>query len=352
MGRKGTEVNKAENISRILHRLMTTQRGWRVEQLIDELGVAPRTYRDYRTFLQSLTFLQDREGPLIVEEGEAEQRRLVLRTWRKVGARDADFQARFASVFMAQQMLGFLQRTPLQEAFSHIVQELQGAVTDRSVLEYALRESDRKFIYRPHAPKHYQGHEQRISELLTCVLYSKRAEITYRSGTSQTRYSVIIEPLTIASSKSALYVMARNPAHHDPDEVRFYAVDRISRVRKLTEGFDYPARERYDPDDHFDGNFGIYSSSQGQAYDVELVFADVAWLKTYLRERQWHPTQTFEERGDGRLTMRFRIRDMDTVWRWIRSFGDDVELRSPPGPIPRSDAEQRAWAQRVKRPVP
>ena len=66
MGRKGSEINKSANIARILHRLMTSPRGWPIKALKQELGIEARTYRDYRAFLEGLSFLQHEGQPLII----------------------------------------------------------------------------------------------------------------------------------------------------------------------------------------------------------------------------------------------------------------------------------------------
>lgn len=346
MGRKGSEINKSANIARILHRLMTSPRGFNVEALKQELGIEARTYRGYRAFLEELPFLQHEGKALIMEEGQGAAKRLILRTWRQATVSDSDFQARFASIFLAQQMLSFLRKTPLEEAFGQIVEELQSAVSDRSLLDYAMRHADRKFIFQPHAPKDYRGAEARIELLLQGLIYNKPLTLTYTSGSSGSPYQITLEPLTLASSKSALYLMARAPSGADPDEVRFYAVDRISEVSLLAESFEYPLPQEYDPRDLFDGHFGIYSSDRARPHQVELIFADIPWLKAYLQERTWHPSQRFEALDDGRLMMRFELRDMGTIWRWLRSFGDDVELIKPQGPIPRTYAQQLEWAKR------
>ena len=63
--------------------------------------------------------------------------------------------------------------------------------------------------------------------------------------------------------------------------------------------------------------------------EVELLFAGHTYLKRYLRERTWHPSQQFEDLDDGRLRLTFTVTSMVEVEPWIRSFGADVEAVRP-----------------------
>ncbi len=71
----------ALNLARLVHRLLVDPRGWRVDQLMEELEIRPRTYRKYRTLLRD--HFEHRIDPSgrwrIVEVGEGTVRYLRLR---------------------------------------------------------------------------------------------------------------------------------------------------------------------------------------------------------------------------------------------------------------------------------
>ena len=79
-------------------------------------------------------------------------------------------------------------------------------------------------------------------------------------------------------------------------------------------------------------SFGIFfRAKSGKTQRVQLRFADKRWLQTYLLERQWHPSQRFSQRKDGRLELTLELGNLVEVAQWVRGFGDDVEVVKPKG---------------------
>jgi hypothetical protein len=50
----------------------------------------------------------------------------------------------------------------------------------------------------------------------------------------------------------------------------------------------------------------------------------------YIRERRWHPTQVIEEHEDGSLTLRFVVRGLNEVKRWVLFYGRGARVLGPP----------------------
>jgi predicted DNA-binding transcriptional regulator YafY len=65
--------------------------------------------------------------------------------------------------------------------------------------------------------------------------------------------------------------------------------------------------------------------------ETEVVLRFVPSVAARVREATWHPTQRVEEEPDGSLVWRGRISGTIEVRLWILSWGDDVEVLSPPG---------------------
>ena len=195
-----------------------------------------------------------------------------------------------------------------------------------------------------------------LQSLVHAVLSERHIDTVYRSAMSanhaeeRSSRTQRLEPLSIVSSRGALYLLAR-PVRPEADEeqpILTYAVDRFEQVEITDVSFDYPSEVAFDPDSFFEGHFGIFQRHGGEEMEVELIFADIGWLKIFLQERQWHPDQRFTELEDGRLRMTFPISTMGRVWPWIRSFGKDVQVVKPAGPIPMTAAAQRAWRKSRK----
>ena len=52
-------------------------------------------------------------------------------------------------------------------------------------------------------------------------------------------------------------------------------------------------------------------------------------LAVYITERQWHPSQEFHMRRDGRVEMRFETTGRKQVVRWVLSWMPDVKVLAP-----------------------
>jgi len=52
-------------------------------------------------------------------------------------------------------------------------------------------------------------------------------------------------------------------------------------------------------------------------------------LEVYIKERQWHPSQVFETRADGRVEMRLETSGRKELVRWILSWMPDVKVLAP-----------------------
>lgn len=320
----------ALNLARILFRLVRDPRGWRVDDLKARLGIADRTYRKYRLLLQDhFPELADEDGrSLVVEARDGDARWLRLRDSNEPADGHPRFFARVAALELAGQAFGFLRATEVGEDLDAFRQDFLDHAGDRTfVFRSLLRDLDRKLHHRPDAPKDYRGQEDKVRVLLRALFWCRRLETAYESGRGPSGPRVL-EPLTLVVWRSGLYLVARDPGGHEP---RPYAVDRMSDVRLNRETFRYPPPAEWSPERFFDGAFGFFVAPDAPATEVELVFADRRWLKLYLRERTWHPTQRFEDLPDGRLRMTFTVRGLNEVRTWVRGFGPDVEAIRPAG---------------------
>jgi hypothetical protein len=54
-------------------------------------------------------------------------------------------------------------------------------------------------------------------------------------------------------------------------------------------------------------------------------------LAVYITERQWHPSQEFRTRADGRVEMRLDTRGRKELIRWVFSWMPDMKVLAPKG---------------------
>ena len=314
--------------ARIVYRLLTTPRGWRVDDMMEQFEIQPRTYRNYRKTLQDqLVEFHREDGTSMIQEvrnGETIYLRIV--DLDEASPVDDDYLSRIAAFYFAERLLGFVRGTEIGDAVQDLLVDFHHRLKDRPfALQNTLKNVDRMFFEVPTAPKDYSDKGEVIRDILRGLVYNFVLDVTYDS----TRFGALklrLCPYTLATHGSALYLIARAEKYED---ARYYAVDRILDIDVTKEKFDYPSRDAYDPRTWCDGGFGLFRSDSDEQHDFELVFADKRWLKTFLRERRWSPTQDFEELEDGRLRMTFTASSDVQVWPWIRSFGTDVEVLTP-----------------------
>lgn len=319
------------NLARVVRRLLVDPRGWRVDRLMDELGIQPRTYRKYRSLLQDHgDLIVDPSGGWRVHEVEEGTVRYLRLAADGDPPDDRDgFLGQVSALWLARQVFAFADDTPLREALDTAWADLLGAVRDRSyTVGHLLRDLDRMLFAVPDAPKSYAGQEQAITTLLRSLFYCRKVRLSYGAFADQEPTSHILCPLTLATWRSALYLVAA----YEPDGKPYlFAVDRIQAVERATGRFRYPPPQVYDPAELFEGSFGIWQDPRGERVAVELRFAPRPWLHRYLRERTWHPSQEFTEDEDGWLRMTMTVAGTVEVVPWVRSFGGDVQVVRPDG---------------------
>ncbi len=320
----------AVNLARITARLLLDPRGWRVDSLKSELGIADRTWRKYRGLLKA--HIEDRidpDGRITIEEvpeGTAKYIRLCTRgeDLEQVG----NFRARLAAVWLTRKVFEFSGPGVFGDAIDDEWNELRSGFGDRRFWlgSHMLRNTDRLLHFVPEAPKDYSGHQETLTTLLHALFHRRRVRFSYPKGESGDTKKVVVCPLTLVMWRSALYLVA---PYRPEKKAYVWSIDRMTEVELYKGRFEYPPTADYHPERLFDGSFGIWQDPDGKPKEFELVFAPKPWLHRYLRERLWHRSQAFEELDDGRLKMTFTLTSSVEVYPWIRSFGEDVALVRP-----------------------
>ena len=96
---------------------------------------------------------------------------------------------------------------------------------------------------------------------------------------------------------------------------------------------------------HIAHAFGIIS---GSPEHVAIAFTER--VISYIRERTWHPTQTFRTLPDGRLELRMTVATTVELQTWIQGFGADAEVLSPASLRERIGRSLRAAALKYQTP--
>lgn len=310
-------------------RLFTSTQGVPLSELKEQLDVKTRGFYNYKRRLEQvfadfigasvkLEEVRDSCGerwirlvaPLQVEQG-----------WALV--------ARMAAYDFLGSLLRFMGGAELKNQVVKAEDEFLSRV-DRTLRGQAKKNLARMFFVVPDAPKDYSKSESVdvINALTRSLWFGQRVEVLYTPpGKDMAIYR--LEPLTLSVHRSALYLFARFVGK--PAKVYNLAVDRISRVRPLKEHYAYPTEKEWSPAEFTDRSFGIFSppASKREAITVELVFANLPWLKAHVRERRWARDQKFVEMPDGRFRMTFTVNSLIEVGPWVRQWGEHVTVVRP-----------------------
>ncbi len=105
--------------------------------------------------------------------------------------------------------------------------------------------------------------------------------------------------------------------------VATFALSRFDRIEAAGRAFARPAD--FNPQEFARQSFGITGGET--AMKVRLLFEPK--LAVYITERQWHHSQKFHLRRDGRVEMRLETTGRKELVRWILSWMPDVKVLSP-----------------------
>ena len=157
-----------------------------------------------------------------------------------------------------------------------------------------------------------------VAQLLEATLQQRRVTMRYHSFSSNREKAYVLEPYRLVFAQGSLYVIGFVPEYK---EVRTFAVDRIAQVSLMEERFE-PLEL---PEDAFAHSLGV---TQGTPEKVQVRFAPK--IAPYLRERVWHPSQTFEEAADGTLLVTLNVVNDWALKSWILGFGGLATVVFPP----------------------
>ncbi len=313
------------NYARIIYELLTRPNGWRVRDLIAELQIKDRTYRHYRQVLQErFASMRNADGEsMIIEVKRGEEKYLCFRDPSQAGETR---YAHLVALYLATQLFEFVKDTSLWPTIHGIFEEMRRRPGAASVFSHVFPNINRLFYYQPFGTKDYSHHGTTIDALIRALINRQKIQLVYRNPDGVAKEH-LLEPLSLLLYNGAFNLVAR----YSGDKRQYqFAVDRISEIHLLPGTFQYPSEKEFTPAKLYENAFGGFVEPRGPVMKIDLIFAATPWLKQFVRERLWHRSQTFEDLPDDRLRMRMQVKGKLAVARWVRSFGRDVELVSPP----------------------
>ena len=285
---------------------------------IDDL--ASRTGVTTRTIRRDLEALQVSGFPLYDEVVDGKRYWLLeAKAFRRLD--DTGFTlAELSALYFSRTLVECLASTPFQQDVAAAFDKLAAALTpgmrqflDRLPLVFQAKGAS------PRAAKSGSAKTERehIARLLDATLNHRRATMTYFSMSSGREKAYVIEPYRLIYSPGGLYLLAFVPEYKD---LRTFAVERIRGISLHEERF----TPREIPDAAFAHSLGI---NEGPPEHIEIAFEPR--IAPYVRERQWHPTQTATDGKDGGLVLSLDVCNDWALRSWILSFGPLARVLTP-----------------------
>lgn len=302
-------LNKGQRLVMMVE-LMRRRGGVRAQELMERFELDPRSLRRYLSDLRSLDLpLQD--------EGRGDERVISLDSrWRRTGVQLS--LAEVLSLHFGRKLFNFLEGTSFAEDLDGAIERLQPAIS-RTHQDLA-RELDMKFLAVPeHAKDHTGPVNEVIDDVVTALVYNNPVDARYRKANGvEKRY--LLHPYTVATFRQALYLFALDV---QANVVKTFALDRFTDMSRQRRAY-FEMAPGWRPEAHIAHAFGIIS---GPPDSVAVAFSEA--VATYIRERTWHPTQTFRTLPDGWLELRMNVAVTVELESWIKSFGANARVIGP-----------------------
>jgi len=304
------------------HRLTHAARVLRIREMLDAqqwvtIGELMETFDvSRRTVYNDLHALEDAGVPIYSEVGDTGEAR-----WRLFPAAKRTTMTltvgQILSLSLARHVLSFLEGTDLHGELSTVIGRMGQGLSPKS--RGYLDALQRKMAIVHSGAKSYDDKVDVLNDLLTGLLYDELLEVWYRPVGKKVRKH-LVEPYSLLVYAESLYLvcLSRTRGQH-----RIFAVDRIARSRWLRgQHFTYP--EDYRPERFTDGSFGV---TGGDPAEVEILFD--AKQAPYVKERTWHPSQSFSRAADGRLRMRLNVSSTPELLLWLVGRSEGMEIVAP-----------------------
>ena len=302
-------MNKAQKLVKMVE-LMTRRGGVRAADLSERFDLDARSLRRY------LADLKDMDIP-VRDDGRGEDRIVSIDPrWRRTGVQLS--LAEVLSLHFGRTPFNFLDGTSFAEDLTGAIERLEPAISRADA--HLARQLDTKFVAVPEPSKRWSERSSEIiDEVMSALVYNNPVDARYQKVTGSVSEKPL-HPFTLATYRQGLYLFAFDVA---VGQVRTYALERFTDLRRRrNERFEVPTG--WQPRAHIAHAFGIISSPPEH---VAIAFSPA--VTGYIRERVWHPTQTFRERSDGWLELGLTVGVTVELVNWVCSFGSDAEALKP-----------------------
>jgi predicted DNA-binding transcriptional regulator YafY len=148
----------------------------------------------------------------------------------------------------------------------------------------------------------------------------RQVQITYYTASRNEQRQRTVNPYHLYSALGSWFLLAFD---HWRQAIRTFNMERIKAYQLLDQSFA--------PDPNFSTlpylAQGFMGSLGGSRFEVAIQFD--AYQARYIRERQWHPTQSMEELPEGGVVLRFQAGGLEAIKQWVMQYGSHAQVLEP-----------------------
>ena len=165
--------------------------------------------------------------------------------------------------------------------------------------------------------------QEYLQTIIDAMMHGHTLRIDYAKA-YRTTNTLEVEPYCLKVFRQRWYLLAHN-MQYAADDLRVYALDRISCMQETTNSFRVP--EAFDAAGYFQNDFGVYT---GGATEVETIIIHAyGRLPDYLRSLPLHTSQQEVCTTPEYTEFRYRLRPTYDFRQALLAQADEVEVVSP-----------------------
>lgn len=311
---------------RIIQTLIAARRGKSAADLAQDLNCHTRTvYRD-------LEALQAAGFPVYTDKMDGKNGWFLLDT-AKHSIPIPFSLPELMALYFSRGMMGALKDTVFFDSLVSLFDKIKATLPDEYI-QY-LGQVEKSLAVRTRPSKQYGQLRSMIDQVSDAAIQKKYVEIDYYTMSRKTKTRRKVAPYKIWFFDGTFYLIGNCGLRQD---VRIFAMDRISSLESTDERFEVPAD--FNVDEFMKSSFGVF---HGEPVRVRVWFA--ADIAEYIREKTWHETQNIESLPDGAIIFEAEVAGIAEIKFWILKWGAKARVIEPEPLRQAIQAEAEAMAR-------
>ena len=212
-----------------------------------------------------------------------------------------------------QQYRGTNFEKPLISAFRKIADGLTDTIS------FSLDEFDQSISFRRSAEPILNLDV--IDAIAKAAANNRQLQFNYRKPAATEAELRVVDPYHLANVNGEWFLFAHC---HLRGDIRTFSPARIKDFRETGISFDPP--KKFSLEQRLRGSFAVVTGDKEQ--EVVIRFNEL--VADYIREKNWHPTQSQREMKDGGVELTMHLNSLIEVQRWVMNWCGNAQVVKPP----------------------